>query len=129
MAVSGVRGFNEKIAEKTISIALRLSSPPTVPREARRRAYFGQALLRDAKDAGAFDEAAREYIAAIIEAPWWADVYINLGLLEEERGEFQKAIVALRLYLLAAPSAPDVQLVQAKISELTRRANLSRAKQ
>ena len=118
-AASRGRSIDVAIAEKAIAAAGRLPAEQrAVPEEARRHAYFGQATLRDAKDMAATDKAVAEYLAAIGLAPWWPDVYVNLSLLEESRGNYKHAESALRLYLLAAPQAPDAAAALAKIASL-----------
>lgn len=104
--------------EKAIREAGRTDPPPAVPEQARSRGMKGLAFVKMAKSPEDYDEAAEELTAALRVAPWWADAWVNLALVEEKRSRFDDAAQDLRLYLLAAPSAPDSTAIENKIVEL-----------
>jgi hypothetical protein len=61
--------------------------------------------------------AANEYLVALLLAPWWADAYLNYGLLQETMNHPAEAVEAYSLYLHAAPDAPDRADIQVRIYE------------
>ena len=65
--------------------------------------------------AGSYAGAANEMEQAVLTAPWLANAYFNLGIVQEKGDMFGQAIQNLRLYLLAAPQSPNAKAVQAKI--------------
>jgi tetratricopeptide (TPR) repeat protein len=103
---------------RTIDNALKLSPPPLIPAEARKQAIFAQTAVKNAKQPSDFEAARKEYHSALILAPWWADVWVNLSAVDEELGRYTNAANDLRFYLRAAPNAPDRGAVETKIYEL-----------
>ena len=112
------KSIDFSVARQSIEVVKKLDPPPAIPEEVRKLAVFAQTATKQAKDEKGYDRAIDEYIKAITLAPWWADMYVNLALLQEQTGRFPEAIESLKLYLLASPSAPDAQTVQTKIYEL-----------
>jgi len=109
--------------QKSIEIACKLDPPPAISEEARRQAIFASTAVKEAKDEQEYAMAVKEYLKAISLAPWWADLYINTSLLFEEMGHYANAYSMLKLYLLAAPNAPDADQVKTKLYELEYKAN------
>lgn len=108
---------DEQLRRRIIAAAPTLPTPPQMPQEAIRHMARGQALLKMG-GAGSYAEAAREMEQSVLAAPWFADGYYNLGLVQESGMMYQQAMANLQLYLLAAPQAANVQAVQTKIYEL-----------
>jgi hypothetical protein len=109
---------DQRLRETIIKLVQKLSPPPAVPEEARRFSVRGQVWVKEAKSPSDFDEAAKEFGKALRVAPWWADGYINQGVALEKARKFSDAARALKLYLLAAPNAPDAQNVRDQIYAL-----------
>ncbi len=107
-----------QLREKIISLALKLSPRPTLPPDAIRFAGRAKAAVEAAQDPTAFLDAVKEYHAASRLAPWYAPYYFNLGVVLEKGGRPEEATHNYKLYLLAAPDAPDGVAVQEKIGEL-----------
>ena len=103
------------LREKIIKVAQSIKPAPTVPEEARRLFVQGNSAFKDAKSAQEFDRTIALYRDASIRAPWWADVYFNLAKAYEQRQSYGDSIAALKLYLQAAPKAPDAREVQDRI--------------
>lgn len=119
-AVSELRAKpdDQALRERVIQAALALATAPKAPAEAKRRMARGKAAVAAAKDASGYAAAAAEFKAAVDAAPWLADAFYNLGVVQDKAGEHAAAIRSLRLYLLAAPKAEDAEEVEALIYEV-----------
>lgn len=116
-ALDRSRAFPERAAAvrlELIRFVGRLPRPPAMPAEARRHVVQGQYLL---KQGASPSEAEAEMAQAVALAPWWADGYYNLGLLQAGENHYDDAVANLRLFLTAAPSSPRAQAAQDKIYE------------
>lgn len=113
--------FDPDIAARAIHAALD-SAPPPVPEAARQEAFSAHAAFQEARQPEDLDGVIARYVHAIGIAPWWADAYVNLALVLEQRQRFEAAASALELYLMAAPDAADAQAARARISELRKKA-------
>ncbi len=103
------------LREKIIDLASRLKPPPAVPEEARRYMGRGQAAVGLAKTPEDFGRAAAEFQRAVRMAPWLADAYYNLGVVQEKGGRLDEAIRSFKLYLRASPSASDAEQVHTRL--------------
>ncbi len=104
--------------KRAIWQAQQLSPPPVIPEEARRLMAEGIAAMKLAGDIPGYKEAKEKFEKSANLAPWWADAYFNLALVQEKLRKFDDAKRSLELYLLASPSASDVAAVKEKIYEL-----------
>ncbi len=104
--------------EAVIKLAQDISPPPAIPEEARSLMREGISALKYAKGISGYAKAEKKLEEASKLAPWWADPYFNLGLVNEEFWEFDDAIENLELYLIAAPNSQDADAVKQKISDL-----------
>lgn len=109
---------DQGLREKIIKLALEIKPPPAVPEEAERHMARGAAAIRGAKDTKDFEEAAAEFERATLAAPWLADAYYNLGVAKDKAGDYAGALRSLKLYLLAAPDAPDAKSARSLIYEI-----------
>lgn len=101
-----------------VQVASHLPQPPVLPEEARRRMERGKILVKNARNPQDMKAAATEMGLAVSAAPWWADGYYNLGLVEANIGSHAAAIRHLNFYLAADPKAQDAAEVKKKIYEL-----------
>lgn len=108
------------LREKIITLARTVK--PAVPEEARRPFVRGNSAFADAKSPQEFDRAIDLYREASNLAPWWGDVYFNLGKALEQRQSYAEAVTALKLYLLATPGAQDARATQDRIYALEEKA-------
>ena len=106
------------LREKIIRFVQTMSPAPIVPEETVKYEGRAEAAVRNAKTPQDYLDASKEYSKALLLAPWVASYYFNLGVVLEKAGKPGEAITNLRLYLLAAPIAPDVREVQKKIAGL-----------
>jgi len=88
------------------------------PPEAERHFNRGMAAVEMAKDAEDYESAIEEFQKAQSLAPDWADLYYNLGLVQEKAGKAEAALASLRKYLLLAPDAEDAAEVRQFIDRL-----------
>lgn len=125
---SSVEGSSadQRLREKIIALVQKVSPPPAIPDEARRFAVRGQIAVKEAKSQADYVDAAREFNRALRLAPWWAESYFNLAVAQEKAGQFTEAVRSLKLYLLAAPKAPDADKIKDQIYALEYRQERAR---
>ncbi|MFH1620153.1 MAG: tetratricopeptide repeat protein [bacterium] len=108
----------KKLREKVLTYAASLKPQPGVPKKAQHHSNRGQALLKQMEGRKAYSKALAEFEQALALAPWWADVYFNLGLVREKAGDYTGAAISFKWYLRIAPYAPDAAVVEKKLAEL-----------
>ena len=106
------------VLSRIIGLAKNFDPPPTIPEKARKHAVWGETAAKNALNNRDFERVIDEYQKAIRLAPWWTDLYINTALIMEQVGRTDDAAKYLKLYLVAAPNAPDAKQVRTKIYEL-----------
>jgi tetratricopeptide (TPR) repeat protein len=105
---------DRQVRELIIKVVRAMPAPPPTPEETLRSIARGEAKVKMG-GTGSYAGAAKEMEQAVSTAPWLADAYFNLGVVQEKGDMFGQAIQNLRLYLLAAPQSPNAKAVQAKI--------------
>jgi tetratricopeptide (TPR) repeat protein len=108
----------QQLREKIIKLAHKIQPPPAIPEEATKFSVRGGVAIKEAKSTSDYAEAVREFSKALKIAPWWAETYFNLAVAQEKAGQLDSAIRNLKLYLLAAPNAPDAQQAKNQIYAL-----------
>jgi tetratricopeptide (TPR) repeat protein len=103
------------LREKIIKHAQTMKPAPEIPEEAQRHLGRGQAAVEIAKTSEDFFLAISEFKKVLRLAPWLANAYFNLAVVQEKAGQFNEAMQNYKLYLLAAPSASDAQEVKTRI--------------
>jgi tetratricopeptide (TPR) repeat protein len=73
----------------------------------------GETLLKD----GMLDRALVEFNEALRIAPYVPKLYYNTALIYGQLKQYDQAIRQMRLYLLAAPEAPDARAAQDQITK------------
>jgi tetratricopeptide (TPR) repeat protein len=106
------------LRKKIIKHVQAMKRAPAIPEEAERFMARGTAAARTAKDANDFKDAVAEFEKATLAAPWLASAYYNLGISQDQAGMYADAIRNLKLYLLAAPDAPDAKQVRTLVYEI-----------
>ncbi len=109
---------DQQLREKIIKLAHKIQPPPAVPEKAERRMARGRAAVKAAKNEEGFLRAAKEFQKAVRAAPWLAEGYYNLGVVQDKAGRYDGAIRNLKLYMLATPDAPDIKQVRNLIYEI-----------
>lgn len=106
------------LRERVIVAALKLNPPPAVPSEARRHLARAQGAIELAKGTEDMGSAVNELEQALRLAPWWAEGYYNLGVVQDKAGRYADAVWNMKLYLRAAPDAKDVGAVEMLVAKL-----------
>jgi len=114
--------YERDIIESIIRLYARLDPRPAIPEEARRHETKAEFYLRDSKSVEDYKQANAEFEEAARSAPWWADVYFNYAVAQQNEGDYKGAIENLKLFLLAAPDDPAVGDVRKTIYTLEARA-------
>ena len=104
-----------KLREEIIVYVQGTKAKPKIPDEAERYLVRGQAAFKEAQDAVGYNAAIAEFDKAALIAPWVGNIYYNLGLAQKMAGKYEAAILSLKLYLLASPTASDSQAVKDSI--------------
>lgn len=107
-----------QLREKIIKLAQKLQPPPEVPEEVHRYMVRGEVFAKAAVDKNGFQRAAKEFQSATKVAPWIADAYYNLGIVQDKAGLYKLAMHSLEFYLLAAPNASDAREVRSLIYKI-----------
>ena len=84
-----------------------------MPEEARRYVLRGEMLVKE----GNFEQAAKEFEKAIRIAPYEARLYKKTALINAESKKYSEAIRQMKIYLQAAPDAPDARAAKDEITK------------
>ncbi len=106
------------LREKIIALARTIKPRPAVSEDARRHFVMATTMQKKAKNPRDYAEAIAEYDAALLLAPWWADAYYNLSVVDEAAGRFDAARDALKLFLATKPKEADARQAQDRIYAL-----------
>jgi tetratricopeptide (TPR) repeat protein len=106
---------DDALRTRIIQLALTLDPKPAVPQDAAIDAAKGKTIFASASSADDMKAAAAAFAQATQLAPWIPEYYFNEGLALEKAKQYDDAIRALNLYLLAAPNAADAADVRGKI--------------
>lgn len=110
----------ESVAERNLQKAIiefvqNMPEPPVYPTSVRRFMVRGEMALEMNAGPEGYGRAADEYRAATRTAPWLAETYFNLGIVEEKAGEMSAAISAYQLYLLVTPEAANAREIETRV--------------
>lgn len=111
-------GEEHAIVEQAIGAARKVRPAPKAPDAAIPFEGRAEAIAKRARSPADFAKAADEYRQALRVAPWVSSYAFNAGVLLEKAERPAEAAAYLKLYLLAAPDAPDARDVQKKIAGL-----------
>jgi len=101
----------QAIQETTFSMLRRNPLLSQVPEDARKYALRSEMLVKE----GNFEQAATELKKAIQIAPYAARLYYNSALINAELKKYPEAIRHMKIYLKAAPDAPDARAAKDEI--------------
>lgn len=90
----------------------------TAAEEAKHHFDRGIAAIDSANSPAGYEEAIREFEQALKLVPNWADLYYNLGLVQEKAEKYDAAIKSYRQYLKLAPQADDAAQVMRQLNKL-----------
>jgi tetratricopeptide (TPR) repeat protein len=106
------------LREKIIRHVQTMRPTPAVPEEVDELLGQVSYIMKTAKAAADYTDAATAYRKVLLLAPWVAPYYFDLGTVLEKAGKYDEAIANFRLYLVAAPEAQDAKAVRGKIGAL-----------
>jgi tetratricopeptide (TPR) repeat protein len=106
------------LREKIIKHVQTMRPTPAVPEEVDELLGQVSYIMKTAKAAADYTDAATAYRKVLLLAPWVAPYYFDLGTVLEKVGKYDEAIANFRLYLMAAPEAQDAKAVRGKIGAL-----------
>ena len=89
----------------------KLPTPPELPEEARRHVVRGELLIKE----GDLKAALPEFTAALRLAPYVPKLYYNSALLNGQLKRYGEAMRLMKIYLQAAPTAPDRRTAEDEI--------------
>jgi tetratricopeptide (TPR) repeat protein len=116
-----------KIAVISLTIAFCLSighaDAQNISDEARRHFDRGMAAVEMAKSPADYKDAIKEFEKAARLAPGWADVYYNLGMVQEKLNKYNEAVASFKQYLRLAPNASDTETVKSLVNKLEYKAD------
>ena len=108
---------DEQVRERIIKIARAMNPRPALPEEVARSMARGDTKVKMGGE-GAYAAAAAEIEQAVLAAPWYADGYFRLAMVQEKASMFGEASKNFRLYIAAAPNAPNAPSIRNKIYSL-----------
>lgn len=108
---------DQRVRMLVVATVRAMPAPPPLPESVVRGMVRGETLVKMG-GAGSYEAAAREMEAAALAAPWLADAYYNLAVVQEKAELYRQAISNLRLYLYAAPEAQNANAIKARIYAL-----------
>ena len=108
---------DQRVRQAVIKVVQAMPTPPTIPEDVMRFMVRGETKLKMG-GTDSYVDAAKEMEQAVLAAPWLADAYYNLGLVQEKDGKFNESVQNLKLCLLANPRSTNATAIQAKIYEL-----------
>jgi tetratricopeptide (TPR) repeat protein len=103
------------LREKIVKFAQTMKPAPALPEAARRNYVMARTLFKDAKNIRDYTDAITKFRTAVLLAPWWADVYLDIGLACEATKQYAEAIDALRFYIAVNPDSEKSRKAQDEI--------------
>lgn len=118
IAELGYSYLNWELRRKIIDLVVKLDPKPVLPEEAQRAMARGKVEFEKVQAIAGWSKPAEEFQKASNLAPWWPDAYYNLALVLEKQMKYSDALENMKLYLYAAPNAPDAPAAQEKVYQL-----------
>ncbi|MFH1075775.1 MAG: hypothetical protein V1753_02885 [Pseudomonadota bacterium] len=103
------------LREKIIRHVQTMRPAPAIPEEARRNYVMAKTLFKDAKNVQDYNDALAKFKTALLIAPWWANAYLDSGLAYEAAQQYNEAINALKLFIVASPDSEKARKAQDEI--------------
>lgn len=101
----------QDIQETLFSMIRRNPLLSEMPEDARKYALRSEVMVKE----GSFEQAATELKKAIQIAPYVARLYYNGALINAKLKKYPEAIRHMKIYLKAAPDAPDARAAKDEI--------------
>ncbi|GAG63014.1 unnamed protein product, partial [marine sediment metagenome] len=101
----------DEVRNSIFQMVRRMPQPPEMSEDARKYGLRGEILIKEGEREGAISEFKK----AIRLAPFSARLYFNAALIYGEVKNYSEAIRYMRIYLQAAPDAPNARAVEYEI--------------
>jgi len=118
-SAGAINDYHYSLLEKIIKISTDISPLPAIPEEARKKYIMAITLRDEAKKKEDYSQPIVWLQEARTVAPWWPDIYKELGLTNELAGNYTQAIQNLQWYLLTKPTEQDTRAAQDEIYKIT----------
>lgn len=105
---------DQRVRQSLIRVVRAMPAPPPLPDGVMRSMVRAETMVKMG-GGGNYAAAGREIEDAVAAAPWLADAYYNLGIVQEKGELYEKAMRNFELCLAAAPQSPNAGAIQAKI--------------
>lgn len=99
---------------KILKLAAGMPNPPAVPDAAHERIVRAEVYIKRGRSDA---EVEQELQQALALAPWWAEGYFNIGLVQGNANRYEEAMDTLKLFIAGVPAHPDVRKAREKIIE------------
>lgn len=117
--IKKAEGVNDQLERKLrvdlVKYVSTQETPPMLSESSREHLVRSSYMLKRGQDQAMVE---KELLAVIDTDPWWTDGYYNLGVLQTERKEYDKASKTLKTFIACAPADPKAQAAQDKIYEI-----------
>lgn len=97
------------LREKIIKLGAEMKPTPAIPEEAERRMARGFAAFKAAKSTAEYQDAIKEFEAAVAAGPWYSDAYFNLGVAQDKAEKYADALQSLKWALMASPDDKEIK--------------------
>ena len=95
---------------KIIQHVQTMKKAPAIPEGAREHFVMAATFMEKAHDNSGYERAIEQYKAALLAAPWWADAYKKLAIVQKTATHYDDAIASLNFYIMTQPvDARDAQ--------------------
>lgn len=118
-----------ELRDKIIELAKTLKPAPAIPQLMRADFAKAAAQLKNASAADDFKAAAKLFDKVAVQAPWYADAYLNAASAYAKAADYDAAKRNLALYLAAVRPGTDTQDAENLQHDLDHQQNLQRFQQ
>ena len=108
----------QELREQIIKLVATMPHKPELPEGLDELMGEAKAAVKNAKSPLDYNQGVDAFNQASLLAPWEADIYYNLGVVQEKAEDFERSMNSFTLYLLAKPNAKDKRQVKEKIGSL-----------
>jgi tetratricopeptide (TPR) repeat protein len=108
---------NDSTRGQLMKLAQTLKPAPEIPEAAHEHLVMAAAAVETAtQDNNGYERAIEHYHAALQAAPWYANGYKRLAMVQKAAKQYDDAVSSLNVYLLSQP--PDARDAQDEIYKL-----------
>ena len=109
---------DKELRKQIIKLVAKMSPKPELPDGLDELTGKAEYIVKNATKPADYLPAVEAYNQASLLAPWDADIYYDLGVVEEKAEKPSDSINSFNLYLFAKPNAADKRKVKKRIGAL-----------